>query len=537
MKTFLLGLDGMTLKTVEPYVRKNLLPNFKKLMAQGAYGVLHSTIPAITGPGWVSLATGKNPGKHGVYEFRKREGYEAKLITKNTSPYAEPIWSILSRSAKNVIINNMPFTYPPDEVNGIMISGLMTPGINTEFVFPRYLKKELLNLFPEYKLDVSTRKTIFSGNKDDLLRDVFKITEHGRKLMNYLLDNNPWDFFFSVFIGPDRIQHFLWDEILSMDPKCIEYYRLLDDTLGDVLRRINHDTALFIVSDHGFGALKKIFHINSYLRELGLLQVRENTITKNVLGKIDFSSVVSTAYKFLDRTGLLNLKEHLPRPLVNRIRHSLLVDGCGKNKIDWTKTKAFSLLWFGVNINIKEKEPNGVVEKADYSQLCERIKQNLLSVKDPETGKKVVKTVCKTEEIFTSEYAEGFPDLIVVLNDSYTIRNDLAPYIISDSRKLFLTGDHNSEGLFFAYGDIINNKRVDAEIYDIMPTLLYLMGTPIPEDVDGRILTEVLDKGFLERNQVRFEKPATSTPSGEKGLDQDQARKVEEQLRSLGYLG
>jgi predicted AlkP superfamily phosphohydrolase/phosphomutase len=382
---------------------------------------------------------------------------------------------------------------------------------------------------------VSTRKAIFTGNKDTLLKDVFKVTEHGRKLMNHLMDNNHWDLFFKVFIGTDRIQHFFWDEIIAMDPKCVEYYKLLDDILGDILGKIDDDTVLFIVSDHGFGPLKKIFHINSYLKELELLNVKENIITKTLFPKIDIFSVFSVIYKSLDWTGLLKLKEHLPRWLLNYIKNHLLTDGC--DKIDWTKTKAFSLLWFGVNINVKETEPNGIVEKADYSQMCEHVKKNLLAVKDPDTGGNIVKSVYKAEEIYSSEYADELPDLIFVLNDGYTIRNDLAPYVLSDTRKLLLTGNHDSDGLFIAYGDVVDNKRIDADIYDIMPTLLYLMGTPIPNDVDGRVLKEIFTKSFQENNKAIFEQKTDRNLSSQLELDDAEASKVEQQLRDLGYLG
>jgi len=95
MRVFLLGLDGMTLKAVEPYARSGLLPNFKRAMDEGSFGVLRSTIPPVIGPAWLSMTTGKNSGKHGLFEFRTKNGYNTEIVAKNVSPFAEPIWSFI----------------------------------------------------------------------------------------------------------------------------------------------------------------------------------------------------------------------------------------------------------------------------------------------------------------------------------------------------------------------------------------------------------------------------------------------------------
>ena len=537
MRVFLLGLDGMTLRTVEPYVKADLLPNFKKIMEQGCYGILRSTIPSSTGPGWVSLATGKNPGKHGIYEFRKRQGYKVSLNTRSTSQNAEPLWDILSRNGAKVIMVNVPFSYPPNEVNGIMISGLMTPGIDTDFVFPKKFKQDIFKLIPDYQIDIDQELFLYSKDTDALLNEVLRVAGQRRKLMDHLLENKPWDFFFITFTGPDRIQHFLWNEVVSMDPKCVRFYKLLDDILGDILQNMDDDMALFVASDHGFMEASKSLYINNFLRDLGLLKLRKGSKVKDILTGLNVST---TAIRWvLKKMGLLSLKKLLPSFFLSYIRKFIPARGIMENEIDWANTKAFSLLVHGlVSINLKEREPNGIVERQQYDEICDKIRQELLSLKDPETGKNVVGAVFRGNEIYSPQCDGDSPDLLVVTNEGYSINENVGGNILGKNKiaNRYTTGHHQNHGIFLAYGNIINNKRIDADIYDIMPTILYLMGKPIPEDVDGQVLTEVIRNNFVESNKIRFEKTTSRESSEESKLNEEETEKIERQLRNLGYI-
>jgi len=536
MKVFLLGLDGLTLRIVEPYVQAGLLPNFKKVMEKGAHGILRSTTPAVTGPGWTSMATGKNPGKHGIYEFRRRKGYKTEIITRNTSVHAEPIWKILSREGKRVVVANVPMTYPPDAVNGIMVSGLMTPGLDTNFVYPAEFKKELLAQIPGYQLDIDST-TLFSNiGRKKLMKEIFKVTEDGRYLMHYLLEKEPWDFFFYVFVGSDRIQHFMWDKILSQDPECVHYYQLLDAIVGDLLKRLDDDTVLWIASDHGFCKVDKFFAINSFFHEAGFLDVHEKHKSK-----IDKPG--ATSQKILsavaDVVKSFHVAKILPDFLVDRLKKLLPNPEFTVDLIDWEKTRAFSLLEYGlVSLNLRGREPNGIVEEHEYDRLCTQIKDALLAVTDPETGKTIVKDVLRGHHIYSLEHGDHRPDLIVVMHEGYRIYVGLGRSILSENRlrRVRVTADHEREGLFAVYGKPINNEKIEAEIYDLVPTLLYLMGMAIPEDVDGRVLKEIICEEFVEKNEVKFEKAGKLTASEANTVPEEDEEAITRQLKKLGYL-
>lgn len=537
MKVFLLGFDGLTLKIVEPYVQKDLLPNFKKIIDGGSHGILYSTIPPITGPAWTSLSTGKNPGKHGVFNFTQKNGYKTDFITKNTCPHAEPLWDILSRNGKHVTILNVPFTYPPDEVNGIMVSGLMTPDEETEFVFPKELKEEIFKIAPNYRIDVQSKEHVISGSKKLFVKDIFKVTEERRKIMNHLMENYPWDLFYVTFIGTDRLQHFYWNEIVSFKPECIKYYELIDNILGDILKNLNDDI-LIVVSDHGFMNSEKSFHINNFLKDSGLLHLREDQknknkeslatgITKIILGKLIL-------------LGMLRMKTFLPEFIKSHLKKSLFKNGISGSEIDWKKTKAFSLIGYGmIFINLKGRELEGIIENEDYQSLCDRLKKELLAFKDPVTNKNIIKNVFLGMEIYTCEFDICVPDLVVIMHEGYSIKDEIGEEIISDHNvgNLAITGDHDLEGIFIAYGNNIINKKINAKIYDIMPTILYLMGMEVPEDVDGQILTEIIKDDFLKKTEIKFKKKKRSMYSEDITLNENEKKLIEKQLRDLGYIG
>jgi len=537
MNVFLLGLDGMTLRIVEPYIKAGLLPSFQKVMNNGSYGVLHSTIPPSSPLAWTSLATGKNPGKHGIYEFRKRNGYTTEIITKSISPYANPMWNVLSRHGKKVVIANVPFFYPPDKVNGIMVSGLMTPSLNAEFVYPNEEKKKILELIPNYQVDIGADEYVYSTDMNLLLKKIFEITEGRRNLMEYMLENHPWNLFFLVFTGPDRLQHFLWDEVTSMDRECVKYYQLLDEILGNILKRFDDETVLFIVSDHGFMEAKKSFYINTFLKESGLLEPRHNYKIKNSLAKLNIS--VANIRRTIKKTGWAQLKKHVPTPLINLVRRTFPSEGLKEGDFVHRKTKAFSLQSYGIiSVNLKGREPKGIVERADYHNLCEVIINELLKVEDPETGKSIVKTVYKGELIYSNEYSKDRPDLLVIMNEGYSINQSLGTVIVGENRvgNKYRTGDHDEKGLFIAHGNSIIRERIVADIYDIMPTILYLMGAAIPEDVDGQVLTEIINPEFVKNHEIQFENNIHYNSSKGSALNGEETKKIENLLKNLGYM-
>ena len=246
-----------------------------------------------------------------------------------------------------------------------------------------------------------------------------------------------------------------------------------------------------------------------------------------------------TINKVLKSVGLAKLKSSLPSWLKARMRRLFDMGGIKKEDIDWGKTQVFSLLGYGnVHVNLKGREPEGIVEARDYEHVCETARERLLSVKDPETGESIVRSVHRGSEIYPDATANERPDLVVIMEEGYSIRAALGKDIIriNKLRDLYIDGYHDSDGLLMAYGNVIKRRKTNADICDIMPTILYLLGLPIPEDVDGRVLTEVVENAFVERNHVQFEKKTKLKSSEHNALTEEEVAKLEKHLRGLGYM-
>ncbi len=537
MKVFLLGIDGMTFSILHPYMQAGTMPHFQKMIREGAAGVLRSTIPFVTGPGWTSMSTGKNPDKHGLFNFTKRQGYDTSITTKASHHDAEPVWNILGRHDKRLIIANVPFTFPPDAVNGIMISGFMTPSEDTDFVYPPSRKQEIFRLAPSYRIDVDSGRHILVGDKEALLREVVQMTEDSGTVIRHLMETDPWDLFFSVFVGSDRLQHAYWDEVMSMDPSCVAYYQLLDRILGEILGALDEDTVLMVVSDHGFGYAQKSFYINTFFERAGFLKLRggksegKRTTGSPPAGRL----LMNTA----NRLGLMRLKDHIPAFVRNRLKRLLPDSGFSSKNIDWASTKAFSILGYGmVSLNLEGREPEGCVSEQEYDRVCQEISEALLAHIDPDTGDPVVETVHKGRELYSPPEGVDVPDLVVEMKEGYAIKEEMAGHVLSDHMlgNLRIYGDHRREGVVIAWGKPILKGEVSADIVDIMPTVLHLLGVPVPEDLDGRVLETIIDKAFLEANPIRFSEGRGGGPKQREELSKEEEEKLAEHLKNLGYL-
>ena len=201
-KTAVIGLDGGTFDLIKPWVEEGYLPTFKKLMNDGVWGELRSTMPPITAPAWSSFITGMNPGNHGLIDFIKRRPGTYEVGPVNASVRrGRSLWSLLSDSGKKVLTANVPVTFPPEPVNGTLITGLLTPSETSEFTYPPELAKRLRD--SGYRIHAP--QSYARGNIDSFLNSIEETTTIQINHLWKLMDEEPWDFMMYVFRGPDRM--------------------------------------------------------------------------------------------------------------------------------------------------------------------------------------------------------------------------------------------------------------------------------------------------------------------------------------------
>jgi len=138
MKVLVIGLDGATFDLIKPFAAQGQLPHLKKLMDAGAWSELSSTIPPVTASAWTSFMTGKNPGAHGLFDFMQRRKGSYDLVPVSSGERdGKTLWEVAGDAGRKVIVMGVPVTYPPTPVNGLLVTGMLTPrGAKNSTIWP-----------------------------------------------------------------------------------------------------------------------------------------------------------------------------------------------------------------------------------------------------------------------------------------------------------------------------------------------------------------------------------------------------------------
>jgi predicted AlkP superfamily phosphohydrolase/phosphomutase len=464
-KVLIIGLDCAAPQLVFDQWRDEL-PNLRGLMEAGIYGELESTVPPITVPAWSSMMASKDPGQLGFYGFRDRADYSYERMNIATSRMVreDRVWDILSRAGKKVVLVGVPQTYPPEPINGCMITCFLTPSTDSQYTYPLTLKGEIEDLVGKYMLDVENFRT---DDKDWLLGQIYRMTEQHFKVAKHLLREKEWDFFMLVEMGPDRLHHGFWKYHDPTHPKhepgnpyqnaIRDYYRYVDGEVGQMLELVDDNTVVIVVSDHGAKKMDGGICINEWLRREGYLVLKEEPGVEASAGE-----------------------ELVPLEKV---------------EVAWDKTRAWGAGgYYGrLFLNVQGREPRGTIAPDDYERVRDELREKLTGITDPH-GNNIGTVVYKPQEVY-SEIKGIPPDLIVYFGNLcwrsvgsfghggiYASENDTGP---DDA-------NHAQEGLFIMYDPKRKQggQRIQGlHLMDVAPTVLNLMAIPIPEDMEGKAIT------------------------------------------------
>ncbi|RJQ16219.1 MAG: hypothetical protein C4560_09790 [Nitrospiraceae bacterium] len=563
-KVFILGLDGATFDIINKMLEQGELPNFRKVMKKGSHCALNSTFLHHSPPAWTSFSTGRDPGKHGILGFIQmaNNAYGLQLVN-GIDNRSSTMWEELTNEGRKVIVMNIPMTYPPKPVNGILISGLDTPSLDVDFTYPKNIKQEVLQNAPNYQINLHLGGYLYNDKrKMKGLNIIHENIESQRKTVLYLMEKYPWDMFAVRFNSPDNVQHQYW---AYMDEKHPEYnpradrklkdaifgvYRKLDEVVGEIYSRLESaNINLIIMSDHGAGPrVGKSIFVNEWLKDMGLLSQigKENKSSfRRLLDDTKFfvkGKILSFFLKSIPPHIKAKLTELVPwaaAKTANYLRFSGL---------DWANTRAFMGEVEGIRINLKGKYPQGIVAEEEYEKLRDKIISKAKMLKDPETGNNAFKGVYRREEVFKGDCTVNFPDIVLKPNDLYYLspkffrRNEKKPgvYLANDTHWRKISGSHSQHGIFIITGpDVKPDNQIDAaDIIDIFPTAFYLMGVPVSDDVDGKVLYKCFNENFVDSRKVKFKKSDTKTKSdGSDIYSKEEQDELMKSLKGLGYIG
>jgi len=544
METLVIGIDGATFTVLDSLFQADYLPNLKKAISRGSYGFLESTLPPVTALAWPSFFTGLNPGNHGLL------GWRLPMINDFSRPLVnsqliqgEKLWDVIGNSGLSIYCVNIPVTYPPEPINGGMISGMLTPSLDSDFTFPPTLKTELRNNFPDYQIDTDISRVEPNLENLPLISGVIKkaqqITHTRSKTIQWIIKEKKPDVIIAVFEIIDRLQHILWPYIASLPGildsrkssqniqlKLLESFKLLDDEIGSLISLLPPKGKLLILSDHGFGPMSSVIRLNSWLEKFGWLKY-----------KVENVPIWDSARKVIS-----SFKRKIPNKMLNFVRETLPI----YKTIQWENSKAYSgsITEQGIFINLKGREPAGLVEPRNYEQLRSEIIETLEMWNDPNTGKKPFKKVFRREDVYQGLYTSLAPDIIFELLPGFTISNQdvksrkgsALVEVIQDSP----WGWHERKGIFALSGPEFIHQRVihNAEIIDIMPTLLYLMGLKVPRGLDGVVLKDAFLKSHIKKNPPKYQNYQSSKRQSGTVSEYsfDEIVQIQERLKKLGYL-
>lgn len=432
---------------------RNKLPNFNKIMQKGIYGTLESCDPPITIPAWAVMTSGKDPGTLGAYGFRHRKNnsYNDIWITTSNHIKEKRIWDYVSLAGGKSCIVGVPPSYPPFKIDGWLVGDFMSPTTENKFTYPESFKNEIKGIVPDYVTDVEFR----IDDKRNLAKDIFDMTEKHFRVIKYLLQTKDWRFFMFVEIGLDRIHHAFWryfdkthhlyEPGNEFENLIEEYYVMLDRELGEILELLDDDTVVLVASDHGGKPMKGIFCINQWLIEQGYLKLKKPV--KHI-------------------SSFMNVE------------------------VDWERTTAWG--WGGyysrIFINVKGREPCGIIDPGQFEEKRNEIMRKILSIKGP-GGEGWGTKVLKPEEVY-KECKGDSPDLMVYLDNLNwrsvgTIGHDVLYLKENDTGPDDAVHDKMGAYIFYDPKENYNGQMTKMNILDVMPTLLKSMKLVIPEDIMG----------------------------------------------------
>lgn len=563
-KVVVIVLDGATFTVIRPLLRQGALPHLATLMASGVAAELSSTVPFVTPTAFSTILTGVNPGKHGMFDFTRdsHATYDSGPLTNSTDIHIKTLWELLSECGRRILMVTNPFTYPPTPLNGAMVCvGNISAGRVCSY--PSELAEEVIKGIGGYEERYRRVISVPQGRParefvDEYIRRCHYQTQKSRQATLYLMQRYPWDMVMTTFVITDRLQHYFWR---FMDPAHPAYdpavppeyqkvihdgYRKADAELGEILRAAPEEAHVIVMSDHGFGSLDYAFLTNCWLREKGLLRLRRPVRR--------WAAGTATLGRCLERAGLSLLARRLPHaitgipvPYLARRQEEV----ANQNEaIDWTRTQAYATRW-GISINLKSREPSGIVEPGSaHDTLVEKIMQDLREVADPRTGKWLFDLVARKEELYQGPQLGEAPDVLIGSNGTGVVleKNPFAPEVLRQITPEDIgTGDHRRQGILVIKGPLVEPGASlgNPMLEDLAPTLLYLLGLPIPDYMDGQVLAAAFGRQVLRDRPVsgtslvsrhRGGRYSPEAITQELGGREDEEDEIRDHLKGLGYI-
>lgn len=537
LRTLVVGIDGVCSSVLDPLIDDGVVPTLESIQVDGAVAPLRSQLPPWTPSAWPSIYTGKNPGKHGVYDFLRFDGYDWDVVNRSTVK-ARAIWELLSMQGYESVVVNVPVTHPPRATDATVVPGYMAP--ESPDCYPPGTWDELNEELGAYRLYAESSYS--EASKSERLESYNTLSRMRGEAFRYLVADRDPDFGFVQFQQTDTVFHEYPD-----DTDVIRsVYRTVDDEIGAILDGCDPDF-LFVVSDHGLGPMDREVRVNEFLRDRGVVETiagdggmpswaslaeshLQNGNSTTSSESAESSSAAERAVELAASVGLTSQR------LAGVVRRLGLEDQvlkvvpsdvvrAGSERVDFANSRAYmrSRTEMGIRLNVDGREPNGTVSQDEYESVRDELIDALQSLRTP-TGGPCFEQVLPREAVFDGPYVKDAPDIVIVPSSfeqylSASLRGD---WFAEPSEPW----EHKRDGIIMATGPGIDTETdVAGHIFDVAPTILASFGLEVDREMDGDPLPIVSPTG--RRRYPSFE-------PGQTVATDDQA--VEQRLADLGYL-
>jgi predicted AlkP superfamily phosphohydrolase/phosphomutase len=435
-RVLFLGFDGVPHSRVASLIERGELPHMTRLAAEGSLVQMDSVVPTVSSVAWASFMTGCNPGRHNIYGFVDRKPRSYDVYLPNARDLRAPtLWEHLSQAGKRVFVMGIPVTYPPREVNGVLVSGFLATDL-AKATYPPAVADDLKRM--NYVIDVDAWKA--REDRDAFMSDLEHAFQKRWEVAREFLRRGRWDFFAVHFMDMDRLQHFFWadmeDGVEPFASRFAQFYVLMDEIVGELSQLVDRTTSLLVMSDHGFCRLRHEVNVGLWLW----------------------------------RNGWLGFGGASPETIAN---------------LDGARTKAFSLIPGRLCLNISGREPRGSVRPTDKERVLSDLADALAELVHPDTGGAVIEKVYRREELYHGPQTEHAPDMVAVPNEGYDLKDGFSKPTVWTSSAI--SGMHTyGDAFLLSSFPLLPDDR--PWVADVMPTILRKLAVSVPKPLDGRSL-------------------------------------------------
>lgn len=524
-----------------PLALAGRLPVLAKLRESAAEGVLLSVPNMNSAPAWSTIATGLNPGRHGIFYFDEPvPGTFRRTILNASRRTGDSLWRMASSAGKRVVVVNVPISYPAEPVNGVLVAGLDTPFVTVSgFTHPPDLTSRYPELFRDYIIEPGAQSAVRAGRIAEAKSELLRAIDGWASVAERLMADEEWDLVFVVFTSSDIAQHFFWG---GEGKRFIEeVYEAQDAATGrlvEAARGRDPEVDVVILADHGGSANSRgPEFMPIWLEDQGLL-----ARTRPSLPSRTMAAGFRLANRTLTRKQKLSLARRFPRTR-ERAEAEARLQG-----IEWSRTLAYA---DGrrdeVLVNLAGREPAGAVAPDEYVGFVRELKQRIEGIREVGTGRAAVSSVLLREEAYRGPFVVGAPDLTIRWSldgpfNGFECGSSRARDRMHElaARPPLQSGGHHPEGLFVASGPHVRPGAVHGDVADVTPTLLALLGVPVPGDLDGRPLDFLKEVGMPEGLPSNETVSEAATRGGEAkadaGYSPEEEEAVRRRLEDLGYI-